>query len=101
MAGLAWILATRPGVPARDSSEAIRLAERAADLTSRQDVIVLDTLAAAYASAGQFERAVTTAERAAALATAERNGDLAQHVRKRIELYRGGKPYVETAGVGR
>ena len=48
---LAWTLATAPGGSLRDAEEAIRLAERAADLTGRKDARVLDILNAAHAAA--------------------------------------------------
>jgi cytochrome c-type biogenesis protein CcmH/NrfG len=55
---LAWILATHPDRARRQPDEALRLAKTAADLTAYRNVEVLNTLAAAYASAGQFDRAV-------------------------------------------
>ena len=58
LAALAWTLATSPDAGLRQPAEAVRLAERAATLTNRRDVTVLDALAAAYASAGRFVDAV-------------------------------------------
>ena len=58
VASLAWLLATAPDAALRDANQAIRFAEQAADLTGRQDASALDVLAAAYAAAGQFDRAV-------------------------------------------
>ncbi|MBM3779509.1 MAG: tetratricopeptide repeat protein, partial [Acidimicrobiia bacterium] len=52
MRGLAWILAADPDPGVRAPGEALRLAERAADLTGRRDAGVLDLLAAAHAAAG-------------------------------------------------
>ena len=63
LASLAWLLATAPEAALRDADQAIRLAERAAELTGRRDASALDVLAAAYAAAGQFDRAVDTAQR--------------------------------------
>jgi tetratricopeptide (TPR) repeat protein len=51
-------LATHPDRARRQPDEALRLAKTAADLTAYRNVEVLNTLAAAYASAGQFDRAV-------------------------------------------
>jgi cytochrome c-type biogenesis protein CcmH/NrfG len=53
MSGLAWILATAADPDLLRPAEAVRLTERAAALTERQHVGVLDTLAAAYAAAGR------------------------------------------------
>src|SRR5262249_3204400 len=57
LATLAWILATSPSDTIRSPKEAVRLGERAVELSGRRDPSALDTLAAAYASAGQFELA--------------------------------------------
>jgi tetratricopeptide (TPR) repeat protein len=67
--------------------------ERASELTGHQNAGFLDTLAATYAAAGQFDQAVTTAEKALRLASANQADDLANHIRQRLELYRQGKPY--------
>ena len=64
---LAWQLATHPDSTVRDGREAVVLAERACELTGRQDPNMLDTLAAAYAEAGRFPEAVETARATCAL----------------------------------
>ncbi len=89
---MAQILATHPDPNLRDASEAIDLAERAAELTKYQNVTILNTLATAYASAGQFDQAVTTAQAALALASAAQNDELANRIRRQLELYRQAKP---------
>jgi tetratricopeptide (TPR) repeat protein len=61
---LAWLLATYPDSEARDGAEAVRLAENACALTQRRIPALLDTLAAAYAEAGDFTRALSVAEEA-------------------------------------
>lgn len=90
---LARILATHPRPDRRDPREAIRLAERAAELTRYDHPAILDTLAAAYASAGEFEKATAVAEEAIRLAS---DDEQAEQIRARLELYREKKPYVET-----
>jgi arylsulfatase A-like enzyme/Flp pilus assembly protein TadD len=92
---IAWILATHPDARVRNPSEAVRLAEAAAEKTSRRQPVVLDTLAAAYASAGQFDRAAATAEEAAALAASAGPAGLAADIGKRLELYRQRKAFRE------
>lgn len=52
---LAWLLATR--AECRNGSEALRLANRAMESSSVKTADQLDTLAAAHAAAGEFERA--------------------------------------------
>ena len=52
---------------------------------------ILDTLAAAYASAGNFERAIPSAEDA--LAQANAAGMSVEGIRQRLALYRQGTPF--------
>jgi tetratricopeptide (TPR) repeat protein len=72
---LAWLLATYPDSKSRDGSEAVGLAERACVLTERRIPALLDTLAAAYAEAGDFPRAISTAEEALKRAHSSGDGD--------------------------
>ncbi|MBW2666574.1 MAG: tetratricopeptide repeat protein [Deltaproteobacteria bacterium] len=81
----AWILATHPDPTRRRPEEAIDRAERAAALTGSGHPMVLDALAAAYASAGDFDRAVAAAGRAVAAAT--REPALQQAIAARRALY--------------
>jgi WD40 repeat protein len=66
---LSWHWATSPDPDERDGQGALRLAERAVQLTNRQDADPLHILAAAYAETGQFDKAVRTAREALALLT--------------------------------
>ena len=93
---VAWILATHPDASMRRPREAVRLAERSAELTDHRQPVILDTLAAAYASAGDFRRAVSTAEKAVELAAARAPG-LADEIRARLKLYQREKPFRELA----
>jgi tetratricopeptide (TPR) repeat protein len=70
---LAWLLATYPDSNSRDGTEAVRLAERACDVTERRIPALLDTLAAAYAETGDFPRAISAVEEA--LNRARSSGD--------------------------
>ena len=90
---LARILATHPDPSGRDPQKAVQLADRAAELTAYENSAILDTLAAAYAAAGQFEKAAAVAEEAIRLAT---DAALAEDIRARLSLYKSRKPYVET-----
>jgi len=103
MSEIAWILATHPDPARRDPAKAVGLAERAADLTGRRQPVILDTLAAAYAASGEFERAAATAQEAASLAAAAGATALSSDIEGRLALYRQKKPYRETRGaaVGR
>ena len=95
---IAWIVATHPDARVRNPAEAVRLAERAAELSAHREPLVLDTLAAAYAAAGDWGRATTTAEAAVALASA-RSSALRDEIARRLALYRSNRPYREPAGV--
>ena len=95
---LGWILATHPEAQLRDGAEAVRLAERACALTGYKAPATLDTLAAAYAELGQFDKAVTTAEQAIQLARAAKSETLAKDIRSRLELYKAKRPHREQVG---
>ena len=68
--GLSWILATDANPEVRNGTEAVRMSERACELTGRKDPAKLKTLAAAYAEAGRFPEATATAQAAHDLAAA-------------------------------
>jgi tetratricopeptide (TPR) repeat protein len=90
----AWVLATCPDASIRNGGEALALAVRAVGLSGQNDPQTLDTLAAAYAEAGQFEAAAETARRALALAAPE-NQQQAEALKARIALYEANKPFRE------
>jgi Flp pilus assembly protein TadD len=75
---LAWILATDKSKSNRNGQEALRWALVACTGANRTNPAHLDTLAAAYAEAGNFERAVKTAEECLNLARAKGETALAQ-----------------------
>ncbi|MFW6124611.1 MAG: tetratricopeptide repeat protein [Pirellulales bacterium] len=90
---LAWILATQPEARYRGGHEAIDLARRACQATQHQEPQALDTLAAAFAEAGQFNEAVATAQRAIDLASQSGQEELASQIAERLAIYRDGRPY--------
>ena len=92
---LAWILATHDESAGGDPTEAVKLAQRACTLTGRRDIACLDTLAAAYASAGRFDEAVATAKEAWQLAQSAGESSLAEEIHVRLQIYRDRKPYRE------
>jgi tetratricopeptide (TPR) repeat protein len=89
---LAWHKATQANSSLRDPNEALRLAVRACELTNYRQPEALDTLAAAYATMDRFPRAIETAEKAAELAEAGGKMSLAREIRRRLQLYRAGRP---------
>ena len=89
---LAWILATAEDTKFRNPNEALELARKACKLTNYQQPQMLDTLAAAYAAADDFQKAIETAEKAAQLAVSAGNRKLAGKIQGRIELYKADRP---------
>jgi tetratricopeptide (TPR) repeat protein len=88
---LAWLLASARDATLRDPDQAVRVAERAVNLTARRDANALDVLAAALAAAGRFDAAVETAAAALALSPPDA---LAGAIRQRQELYRQNRAWV-------
>ena len=70
---LAWMLATCPDASLRNGPKAVELAQRAVQLSAGMSPQILDTLAAAYAEAGQFPEAIKTARQALDLSVAQNN----------------------------
>jgi tetratricopeptide (TPR) repeat protein len=93
---LAWVLAASPDDKLRNGAEAVRLAERACELTHYGEPLFIATLAAAYAECSRFPEAVTTAEKAEQLATAAGSEELAGKIRQLLELFRAGIPCRES-----
>jgi spermidine synthase len=92
LSGLAWIRATASDASLRDAADAVRLAERAASLTRHRDLVALDALAAAYASAGRFGEAIRIARLGLDSAAAAGQVAVAAQFRQRIELYEKSQP---------
>jgi len=96
MTDLAWLLATSKDPSLRGSAEAVRLAQRAVQLTGEQDVRALETSAAAFAANGQFAQAVAAQQRAIALATLNRlPAPVVDRLQERLDLYRRDVAYYE------
>jgi len=89
---LAWLLATCPEEKYRDGPEAVELATRACELTLWKEPGMLDTLAAAYARCGNFDRAVDWQAKAADLVTDDVK---AADFRDRLARYNRQEAYVE------
>ena len=88
---LAWLLATASDDTIRDGEEAVRLAEKACEVTSRKAPRILGTLAAAYAEQGNFSRAVESAQHAIQQADAS-DTTLIADLRKRQQDYQNKRP---------
>jgi tetratricopeptide (TPR) repeat protein len=89
---LALILATSSDDGLRSGPEAVRLAERACQLTQYHQPLFIETLAAAYAEAGRFPEAQAAVTQAGQLALAAGLTEQAERDRRLLELYRSGRP---------
>ena len=88
----AWVLATSADAALRNGAEAVTLAEHAVALTSGRDPALLGTLAAAYAEAARFDRAIECENRAIDLATQQGQMPLAATLRTRLTQMQAGTP---------
>jgi tetratricopeptide (TPR) repeat protein len=82
---LAWLLLTHPDF--KQGKEAVELAEQACVLTSWQHPIMVGTLAAAYAEAGEFDKATNAAIKAISLAESLGQREIAERNQKLLRLY--------------
>lgn len=89
----AWLLATCPDDKVRDGKLAMNSARRACELSDWKDASYIDTLAAAYAEVGDFEKASQHQRQAVELATPE----LRTALQDRLALYQDKKPYREVS----
>lgn len=88
---LARALATSPDAKLRDGKRALEAAKKAVDMIKYRDGRYLDTLAAAYAEAGDFDKAVETQQKA--IDDPELMKDDEDGARKRLKLYREKMPF--------
>src|SRR6476620_39183 len=91
---LAWILATYSDPAFRDGTKALELAQRANEFSGRNNTIILRTLAAAHANAGQFSTAVEVGQ--LALSLADRQSPVASALQRELAGYKASEPYRES-----
>ena len=96
LTNLAWLLATSPDASVRNGPKAIDLAKQANQLIGGTNIVVLRTLAAAYAENGEFTNAVRTARSAMQLARMHGEDSLTTDLDQQIALYQLGMPYRQT-----
>lgn len=92
---LAWLLATSQTSELRNSTKAIEYATKACELTDWKNFAYVDTLAAAYAEAGDFKSAVKWQKEAINLLTEKEPAEWRTGFEARLKLYQSGKPYRE------
>ncbi len=92
---LAWIYATSLNLEFRNGEKAVRLAEHLCEITGCNNPSQLDTLAAAYAEADLFNKAVATAQKALSMAISANHEKMMDVIGKRLKLYRSGQPFYD------
>jgi Flp pilus assembly protein TadD len=93
----AWILATSSDDAVRNGARAVELAERAARLQPPVDVQRLDTLSAAYAETGRFDKAIEAVHQAIDLDAKTGGSPLTSVLNMHLQLYEAKRP-VRTSG---
>lgn len=90
---LAWLLATCPQDDLRDGKLALQLAQRANTLSGGTHPIVLHTLAAALAEAGEYSAALIEAAKAQRIARGQGNPALADSISAQVDRYERGQGF--------
>jgi len=90
--GLSQIRSTHPDAAVRNAAEALKLAENAFRYTQGTNPQVLMALGDAFASNGQFDKAIQAGEAAVQLMG---GGLQAEGIRQRLAFYRQKRPYIE------
>ena len=93
MNNLAVLLASTSDPRLRNGNEAVRLAERACQLTQYKEAALLYTLAAAYAEAGRFDDAIACAQKARVVALAKGQKEIADANEPLLELFKAHQAY--------
>ncbi|MBW8863340.1 MAG: hypothetical protein JF609_00140, partial [Verrucomicrobia bacterium] len=92
----ARVLAANENPQARNGSEAVALAIRAGKIAGDTQLVVLDTLAMAYAEVGRFDEAMQAERQAIQLAQAAGVNEDAAAMQQRLELYQSRQPWRES-----
>ena len=88
----AWLRATCPEASIRNAQLAVADARKACELNQWTFASYIDTLAAAYAEAGQFDKAVAVQKEAIGLLQSEQEKN---DYSTRLKLYQSSTPYRE------
>jgi len=86
----AWILATSSQAEYRNGKEAVMLAQKAVEIHPGVDS--LDTLAAAFAASGQFDKALSTQKRVIPILLQQESFDRLSFYLEHLHTYKAGQP---------
>jgi tetratricopeptide (TPR) repeat protein len=89
---LAWLRATCPEAEIRNGKEAVELALKACELSEWKDWGIIDTLAAAYAEQGDFDRAIKYQKQVLQIGKSSNDYD---KIKQHLALYEQHTPYRE------
>jgi tetratricopeptide (TPR) repeat protein len=89
---LARLLAAHPDDSVRSADEALALAQRLCVITQEKDAEFLDTLSITLANKREFQQAISAANKALALHSAEDTAAI-NSIRERIKLYEARQPF--------
>lgn len=92
---VAWVYATNKDPAMRNAALAVKYAMRSVQLTKGENLGYFDTLAAAYAENGDFEKAVGVITQALKRTDHKKSPDLAASLNKSLLLYQQRKPMRE------
>ena len=96
---LAWIYATSADPAVRNGPEAVRWAQQACDAVDLKQplhLVLIDTLACAYAENSQFDKAIERAEQfVKGLRDNRASAEAIQAAEERVEIFESGRPYRE------
>ena len=95
---LAWALATCPDASVRNGNQAIELIMKLVNAGGKNDPTVLRILAAAYAEAGNYDDALTTAQRAMQIAGDHHITVLVNELGAEMAVYQAKTPFHEATG---
>ena len=90
---LAWVLAAAPDDSIRNGARAVDVALRLIRVTQNKNPFYIRTLAAAYAEAGQFDKAIEAGEKASGLAHVQGQDKLAAKIEVETDLYKEHQAY--------
>jgi len=90
LSGMAWIFATSDDPNMRNGNEAVKLAQKATQISCGPDPYVNAALAAAYAEQADFEAAVTTQEKAISILTDKKDE---KEFQAELKAYKDKKPW--------